>query len=131
MSLLHALLIVASGLFLSSGSALAQGPGSFAERQLEMRMGNSVRIDTSFVASDGCQAILGARSGAPAGVSVHNEILPVTVTVGRDPGGCSGDRVLRRVFAVGGSAIHNLVEIFFVSPDGRVLRSEKVAIAPG
>lgn len=107
-------------------AAYAQGPGSSA--RWSSRAGGPVQVDAGYFAPDGCQAILSVGGGAPAGVSVYWEIIPVTVVIGPNPYGCTGEVVHRRVFSVGGAQHHNLVQLFFVSYDGKPLRTEKVAI---
>jgi hypothetical protein len=110
-------------------AAQAQGPGSYAH--LQERFGMSVLVDASFVAPDGCQTILSAARGAPPGVALGHNFIPATVIVGPDPRGCSGQRVLRRVFGIGFGSILQNVQLFFVSQDGRILKTEKLAIQTG
>lgn len=110
-------------------AAQAQGPGSSA--RMQERLGMGVLVDTSYVAPDGCQAMLSFGRGAPPGAVLDDWTIPVTVVIGPDPLGCSGERVLRRVFGIGGGSIQHLVEIFFVAPDGRILKTEKVAVQTG
>ncbi len=123
------MIAAAAGLLVMSVTAAsAQGPGSFAERRL---FSPGIQVDAAMVASDGCQTILAVGGGSPVPLPPSAFVRPVTVVVGPDPAGCSGNRVVRRVFSVGGTTFHDLVEIFFVSPDGRILKTEKVAIANG
>lgn len=116
-------------LLAGAAAAQAQGPGSSA--RLQERFGMSILVDASYVAPDGCQAILSFGRGAPAGAAIDDWTIPVTVEIGPDPRGCSGQRVLRQVFGIGGGSIQHLVEIFFVAPDGRILKTEKVAVQTG
>ncbi len=110
----------------SAASVAAQGPGSSA--RFAGQFGGPLMVDASYYDAGGCHAILDSFPGAPPGSVLSHEILPATVVVGPDPLGCSGNPVAREVFGLAPGQTHNLVEIFFVSPDGRLLKTEKVAI---
>lgn len=112
---------------LVAAPAVAQsGPGSTAR---ESRLSRSlITVDANLRVRDGCQAVLSHGRGAPPGAAVPARNVPVTVVVGRDPRGCSGRNVVRARFNVSGGLTPDLVEIFFVGRDGRVLKHEKVAI---
>lgn len=104
----------------------AQGPGSHAEATAF----GTIRVDAAYAARDTCQTILSAGRGTPSGAAVAAFNVPVIVVVGRDPAGCGGSRVVRRVFQVPGRFQVDLVEIFFVTPTGRLLKHEKVSVQP-
>lgn len=111
----------------ATGAALAQqGPGNYA--RLQGKFGGPIQLDVSYPDADGCQAILEVGRGLPPGETVSQEVLPTTIVIGPDPGGCSGERTLRRVFTISGSPSHNLVGIFFVSEQGEVLDRRTVSI---
>jgi hypothetical protein len=110
-----------------SGSASAQGPGSFA--RYTSFNGGVIRLDANYVASDRCQAAVSAHRGAPAGQRVGQNIIPVTIVIGPNPRGCGNTRVVRRIMTVGGPSNTELVQIFFVNPSGRILKVERVSIA--
>jgi|GEM_PF-1577626 len=109
-----------------SGAALAQGPGSFAQYQPG---GTVIRLDANYYASDTCQAALAANRAVPPGQHIAQNIIPVTIVIGPNPKGCGGKRVVRRIVSVTGPVNTELIQIFFVTPQGRILKVEKVAIA--
>lgn len=125
------LFAVAMGMVVAAAPALAQGPGTFIERRGAFGAGVMV-IDTAYVARDGCQAILDVNYGAPPGFSVPFRTFPITVIVGPDPAGCSGNPVARGVFRLAASAAEDdLAELFFVSTSGQILKREKTPINNG
>ena len=106
--------------------ALAQEPGSYARFTNNNR--GLIFVDLSYVAADNCQAILDIRRSAPGGRPVDFRAVPLTVTIGPDPAGCSDSRVVRTTTHVNGGMEPNLVDIYFVRPDGRILKHEKVSV---
>ncbi len=109
--------------------ALAEGPGSFA--RFTNNSYGMVFVDVSYVASDACQTILSMRREAPRGVTIGPRNVPLTVVVGANPAGCGDSRVVRSTGRVPGGLMPDLLEIFFVTPQGHVLKHEKVAIQEG
>lgn len=110
----------------ASPASAQQNPGSFAT--LSGPYGGPIRLTAFFLARDNCQAALSAHQSAPAGQSVGSFVAPVTIVIGPNPRGCGNSRLVQRIVTVTGAGFFRLIQIFFVDPSGRVLRTERVSI---
>lgn len=88
-----------------------------------------IRLDANFAAADTCQAALAANRGVPLGQGVAPRVIPVTIVVGPSPNGCGNTRNVRRIVSLTGGLDTELIQIFFVNPQGRILKIEKIAIS--
>ncbi|MEJ8573357.1 hypothetical protein [Microbaculum marinum] len=123
--LLIALLTLVAGLAVPASAQ--EGPGSFA-RWTHFN-GGMVRLDANYVASDTCQAAVDAWRGSPSGPAVGDLVIPVTIVIGPNPKGCTDTRVVRRIVSVGATSATELIQIYFVTTSGKILKVEKVAIS--
>lgn len=98
--------------------------GSDAE---QTGMGNLVRVTAGIASPANCARITGKRNGAPAGRAVHRDAKPVTIIVAMSGGQC-GKRALRYTFQTPVSG-KSLIQLFFVSTSGKLLKNEKISIA--
>ncbi|HXK54315.1 MAG TPA: hypothetical protein PK405_06485 [Hyphomicrobiales bacterium] len=88
------------------------------------------QVDAVYVAPSSCHYFASMRQVAPRGSSVPDHALPLTIVVAARPGPCiSRPTRLRGIQMVHPDLNTNLVRIFFVSPAGKHLKTEQVAIA--
>ncbi len=88
-----------------------------------------IRLDANFAAADACQAALAANRGVPPGRGVAPRVIPVTIVIGPNPKGCGKSRNVRRIVTLTAGLDTELIQIFFVNPQGRILKVEKIAIS--
>lgn len=111
---------------LAAGGApvLAAGPGSWAHID---RFSHVVLVDANYVAPQSCWRVASTRRGAPAGANAGGDI-PVTMTMTRSGSCAPAQKLLRGGTNVGFQQMGAVVRIFFVGPDGKVVKTERVAI---
>lgn len=114
-------------LALAAGSAIpaAAEVGSDAERSDLFPI---VRVYAGIASPANCAHITGKRNGAPGGQSVHRDAKPVTITVAMSGGQC-GKKALRYGFQTTVSGGKTMLQLFFVSSGGKLLKKELIAIA--
>jgi hypothetical protein len=105
--------------------AFAQGPGSYARRAGPY--GGPLILYANYLARDTCQKALSGRRTAPPGQTVSRGMVPVTIVIGPNPGGCGNSRVVKYTMAVGGPNDFPIIRIFFVDPSGRILKIENIS----
>jgi len=104
---------------------LAQAPATIAEA--DGRGNVDVRI--VYYSDLGCADIADAREGAPASIEPPQRTLAVTVTLDRKPQHCpSQARTIERKLRIADRADALSVDVFFVDPDGRFVRSQRPRI---
>ncbi|MCB1482581.1 MAG: hypothetical protein KDJ55_11560 [Rhodobiaceae bacterium] len=93
----------------------------------ETGFGSSIRVTAGIASPANCARITGKRNGAPGGRAVHRDAKPVTIIVAMSGGQC-GKRSLHYTFqtSAGGKS---LIQLFFVSTSGKLLKNEKISIA--
>ncbi|MGE0847259.1 MAG: hypothetical protein AB7L41_13405 [Flavobacteriaceae bacterium] len=88
-----------------------------------------VFVDAAYQAPSGCWYIAGAGRGAPAGVSPGTDVA-VTVRFASKGTACGPGRVLHIVTRVSAN-IGSIVRVYFVAPDGRIVKTERVSVSTG
>lgn len=91
--------------------------------------GAAIDVTAHYLAPSPCYRYAGKRSDVPAGAGVPDIAVPLTVVVVRGEGSCPArPTLLRETFVVfpKGNTIN--VKVFFVSPEGRLLKSEEIAV---
>lgn len=88
----------------------------------------SIRVDANMLSRSGCGQVVSNRRGAPDGIRVAQDSVPVTVTIDMDTNCHTEPKVVRSMFPMSGGPNISLVQIFFVSTSGRILKSERVSI---
>ena len=88
----------------------------------------SLRIDANMLSRSGCGQVVSSRRGAPDGVRMDYDSVAATVTIDMDANCHGGPRVVRSMFPMSGIPNVPLVHIYFVSTNGRILKSERVSI---
>ena len=102
--------------------ALAQAPATIAEAD---GRGN-VDVNIVYYSDLGCSSITDVREGAPASIEPPQRTLVVTVTLDRKPQECQGQpQIIERKLRIADRADALSVDIFFVDPDGRFVRSQR------
>ena len=114
-------------LFLFASSLAAQAE-SIA--YLDPRFGRqTVFVQIEYKSNLACEYLAAADRGAPGGASFRQYQLPITVTVARD-GACNRRaqrlRLNKTVFV--GFHQHD-IKLFFVAPNGRLLKTESFSIS--
>ena len=89
--------------------------------------GSLVQVYAGIRSPANCARITGKRNGAPAGRAVHHDAKPVTIIVAMSGGQC-GKRNLTYGFQTATSG-KSLIQLFFVSTSGKLLKNEKISIS--
>lgn len=104
---------------------LAQAPATIAEAD---GRGN-VDVNIVYYADLGCAEIVDIREGAPAHIEPPQRTLVVTVILDRKPQACpSQAQTIERKLRIADRADALSVDVFFVDPDGRFVRSQRPRI---
>ena len=101
------------------------GFGSDARRAA---VGPFVQVYAGITSPANCAHISGRKNGAPAGRAVHPDAKPVTVIVALSGGKC-GKRNLTYGFQTSVPRGKSLIQLFFVTPGGKLLKNETISIA--
>jgi hypothetical protein len=129
--ILLALLVLMTAPF-AAGSAGAGSPISVFGNSSAGLIGSldgMAQVDIVYVAPSSCHYIASAEQIAPAGERIPDHTLPLTVVVATRSGPCVRQRTrLRDVHVVNPDLNTNLVRIFFVTPSGKRLKTEQIAI---
>ena len=91
-------------------------------------LGSFVQVYAGITAPANCAHITGRRNGAPAGRAVHPDAKAVTIIVAMSGGAC-GKRNLTYGFQTSVPQHKSLLQLFFVTPNGKLLKNEKISIA--
>jgi len=94
----------------------------------ETGFGSSIRVTAGIASPANCARITGKRNGAPGGRAVHRDAKPVTIIVAMNGGQC-GKRNLSYGFQTSVSGNKSLIQLFFVSTSGKLLKNEKISIS--
>ncbi len=89
----------------------------------------SIRVDANMLSRGGCGRVVSSRRGAPAGVQAAYDAVPATVTIDMGANCTSEPKVVRSMFPMSGIPNISLVQIYFVSTSGRILKTERVSIS--
>lgn len=121
-------LAAAAGLMLPMSAALAdQDLASIARTPRDA--GGAIDVTAHYLAPSSCYGYTGFSRSAPAGASVPDIAVPLTVVVDKQGRNCSdGATLLRDVFIVFPQGNTLNVKVFFVSPSGKRLKTEEIAI---
>ncbi|MCC0050038.1 MAG: hypothetical protein H6882_12955 [Rhodobiaceae bacterium] len=98
--------------------------GSDARRS---NLGSLVVVHAGIRSPANCARIVGKRNGS-GGRAVHRDAKPVTIIVAMNGGQC-GKRNLSYGFQTSVSGNKSLIQLFFVSTSGKLLKNEKISIS--
>ncbi|MCB1473622.1 MAG: hypothetical protein H6884_03070 [Rhodobiaceae bacterium] len=87
-----------------------------------------VLVHAGIASPANCAHITGRQNGAPAGQGVHRDAKPVTIKVAMSGGQC-GKKALRYTFQTPVSGGKTMLQLFFVSNAGKLLKRELIAIS--
>lgn len=87
-----------------------------------------VLVHAAMASPASCAHITGRQNGAPAGQGVHHDAKPVTIKVAMSGGQC-GKSALRYTFQTPVSGGKTMLQLFFVSNAGKLLKRELIAIS--
>jgi hypothetical protein len=105
--------------------AMAQSAATVAEADGKGR----VNVKILYYADQGCTTFANVREGAPGNIQPPTRTLVVTVTLDRKPGECvERPYTIEHTIAVADRADALSVDIFYVDPDGRFVRSQRPRI---
>lgn len=109
--------------------AQARGPGSSAQVMGYPRGWATVTVDAQYLAPTSCQYIASMQRTAPAGAAVPRRAVPLTVVVASRSGNCARQPTLVRNTTVvfPGNETWNVV-VYFVTPSGKLLKTEQIPI---
>ena len=106
-------------------SAFAQAPATIAEADGK----GKVDVKIHYYADQGCTTFSDVREGPPANIEAPQRTLVVTVTLDRKPGECiERPYAIERKISIADRADALSVDIFYVDPDGRFVRSQRPRI---
>lgn len=89
----------------------------------------TAQVDIQYLAPSACHYIASMVQEAPPGAQMPNHALPLTIVVAARSGPCARRATnLRDTKLVHPDLNTNLVRIFFVTPSGKRLKTEQVAI---
>jgi len=127
---IFAVLAAYAGLIGSAGAGEITDPRSFAIGQ--WGLGTAVRVYATYESRGGCARFTDRHLGAPGRLTdtggVVTGVIEVTFTVDDPRGRCGGPRLIQDLIVVSNEVTNYMVRIFFVSPDGRVLKIENTSI---
>lgn len=105
--------------------AAAHPPATIAEADGK----GNVDVNIVYYADLGCTSLTDVREGAPGNIEPPQRTLVVTVTLDRQPGDCTGQaQTIERRISIADRRDALSVDIFFVDPDGRFVRSQRPRI---
>lgn len=105
--------------------AAAQSPATIAEADGK----GKVDVDIVYYADLGCTRLADVREGSPGNIEPPQRTLVVTVTLDRQAGDCAGQpQTIKRRITIADRSDALSVDIFFVDPDGRFVRSQRPRI---
>lgn len=117
-------------------AAMLGAPPALADRDLASiarharGTGATIDVTAHYLAPSPCYRYAGKAGGPPPG-PVPDFAVPLTIVVEKGPGACPRDAtLLRGTFVVFPTGNTINVKVFFVSPAGRVLKSEEIAVWP-
>lgn len=98
----------------------------------EKHQGGALYVIGSYDSRNGCARFVDQRIGTPDGAAGHGQtltgVVQITFTIEPGSGRCGGPATIRKRIATSGAITDDVVEIFYVSTSGRVLKHEKTAI---
>ncbi len=105
--------------------AMAQAPATVAEADGK----GKVNVKILYYADQGCTTFADVREGAPNNIEPPTRTLVVTVTLNRKTGECvERPYTIEHTIALADRADALSVDIFYVDPDGRFVRSQRPRI---
>lgn len=120
-----AMLSAALVMVVAGASAFAQAPATIAEADGK----GKVDVKIFYYADQGCTTFSDVREGPPANIEAPQRTLVVTVTLNRKPGECiERPYTIERKISIADRADALSVDIFYVDPDGRFVRSQRPRI---
>lgn len=115
----------AAALAVSATLAMAQAPATVAEADGK----GKVAVKIVYYADQGCTTFADVREGAPGNIQPPTRTLVVTVTLDRKKGECvERPYTIEHTIAVADRSDALSVDIFYVDPDGRFVRSQRPRI---
>lgn len=125
MDRLRALALTVAAALAVPALAEAQAPATVAEAD-----GNGkVNVKIVYYADQGCTTFANVREGAPTNIQPPVRTLVVTVTLDRKKGECvERPYTIEHSIAVADRADALSVDIFYIDPDGRFVRSQRPRI---
>lgn len=105
--------------------AAAQRPATIAEADGK----GNVDVNIVYYADLGCTKLTEVREGAPGNIEPPQRTLVVTVTLDRLAADCAGQpQTIEKRISIADRGDALSVDIFFVDPDGRFVRSQRPRI---
>lgn len=118
-------MLLAAIVSLASPAVLAQAPATVAEADGK----GKVNVKIHYYADQGCTTFADVREGPPANIEAPQRTLVVTVTLDRKQGECvERPYTIDRTISIADRNEALSVDIFYVDPDGRFVRSQRPRI---
>lgn len=110
---------------MAGAPSFAQAPATIAEADGK----GKVDVNIYYYADMGCTTFADVREGPPANIEAPQRTLVVTVTLDRKQGECvERPYTIERKISIADRAEALSVDIFYVDPDGRFVRSQRPRI---
>ncbi len=118
-------LVAIATILAASHPAAAQAPATVAEADGK----GKVDVKIMYYADQGCTTFADVREGPPANIDPPQRTLVVTVTLNRQPGDCvERPYTIERTISITDRQGALSVDIFYIDPDGRFVRSQRPRI---
>lgn len=122
---LRASFLAVAAMMAASHPAAAQAPATVAEADGK----GKVDVKIMYYADQGCTTFADVREGPPANIDPPQRTLVVTVTLDRKSGDCvERPYTIERTISITDRPEALSVDIFYIDPDGRFVRSQRPRI---